>query len=149
MTTAQLHLLPSTRSASRGWSCLPPTLDPFQFTYRQNRSTEDAISTALHFALSHLGDNNTYVRMLFIDFSSAFNTIIPSKLITYLSQLGMNTSLCNWMQDFVTNRPQSVRLDNHTSITLTLNTGVPQGCVPRPILYYLFSYDCTPIHGSN
>jgi len=130
-------------------TCLPPTLDPFQFAYRQNRSTEDAISTALHSALAHLDNNNTYVRMLFIDFSSAFNTIIPSKLITKLSDLGINASLCNWVLDFLTNRPQSVRLENHTSSTLILNTGVPQGCVLSPLLYSLFTYDCTPVHGSN
>jgi hypothetical protein len=36
--------------------------------------------------------------MLFIDYSSAFNTIVPSKLKT----LGLNTSLCNWILDFLT-----------------------------------------------
>ena len=87
--------------------------------------------------------------MLFIDFSSAFNTVIPSKLITKLSDLGINTSLCNWILDFLSNRPQSVRLENHTSSTLILNTGVPQGCVLSPLPYSLFTYDCTPIHGSN
>jgi hypothetical protein len=36
---------------------------------------------------------NTYMRMLFIDYSSAFNTIVPSKLITKLRTLELNTSL--------------------------------------------------------
>ena len=45
--------------------------------YCPNRSTDDAISIALHTALSHLDKRNTYVRMLFIDYSSAFNTIVP------------------------------------------------------------------------
>ena len=70
---------------------IPETLDPFQFAYRPNRSTDDAISIALHTDLSHLDKRNTYVRMLFIDFSSAFNTIVPSKLITKLRTLGLNT----------------------------------------------------------
>ena len=69
---------------------LPPTLDPYQFTYSQNRNTEDAIFTVLH---SHLDNGNIYVRMLFIDYSSAFNTIIPSKLNTKLSDLGISTFL--------------------------------------------------------
>ncbi|KAI3367977.1 hypothetical protein L3Q82_026798 [Scortum barcoo] len=47
-------------------SCLPPTLDPHQFAYRQNRSTEDAVSIALHSVLSHLDNKNTYARLLFI-----------------------------------------------------------------------------------
>jgi hypothetical protein len=71
------------------------TLDPLQFAYCPNRSTDDAISIALHTALSHLEKRNTYVRMLFIDYSSAFNTIVPMKLITKLRTLGLNTSLCN------------------------------------------------------
>jgi hypothetical protein len=72
---------------------IPETLDPHQFEYCLNRSSDDAISIALHTALSHLDKRNTYVRMLFIDYSSAFNTIVPSKLITKLRSLGLNTSL--------------------------------------------------------
>ena len=34
-------------------------------------------SIAIHTALSHLDKKNTYVRMLFTDYSSAFNTIVP------------------------------------------------------------------------
>jgi hypothetical protein len=39
---------------------IPETLDPHQFAYRSNRSTDDAISIALHTALSHLDKINTY-----------------------------------------------------------------------------------------
>ena len=55
-------------------STLPDTQDPLQFAYRPNRSTYDAIT--LHTALTHLDKMNTYVRMMFIDYSSAFNTIV-------------------------------------------------------------------------
>ncbi|KAK3507184.1 hypothetical protein QTP70_009525 [Hemibagrus guttatus] len=72
---------------------LPPSMDPMQFAYRPNRSTDDAITTTLHLSLTHLDNKDTYVQMLFIDFSSAFNTIIPQHLIEKLSLLGLNTSL--------------------------------------------------------
>ena len=36
---------------------LPATLDPLQFAYRPNRSTDDAIAIKLHTALSHLDKN--------------------------------------------------------------------------------------------
>jgi hypothetical protein len=75
---------------------IPETLDPLQFAYCPNRST---ISIVLHTALSHL---DTYMRMLFIEYSSAFNTIAPIKLITKLTTLGPNTSPCNWILDFLT-----------------------------------------------
>ena len=74
---------------------IPETLDPLQFAYRPKRSTDDAVSIALHTAISHLDKRNTYVRMLFIDYSSEFNTLVPSKLITELRTLELNTSLCN------------------------------------------------------
>ena len=70
---------------------IPETLDPFQFAYRRNRSTDAAISIALHTALSHLDKRNTYVRMIIIDYSSVFNTIVPSKLINKLRTMGQTT----------------------------------------------------------
>jgi RNA-binding protein YlmH len=74
---------------------IPQTLDKLQIAFCPNRSTDETISIALYTALYHLYKRNTYVRMLFIDYSSAFNTIVPSKLITKLRTLGLNTSLCN------------------------------------------------------
>ena len=55
-------------------SILPPTLYPHQFAYRSKRSTEDAVSSALHLALTILENKDAYIRMLFMDISSAFNT---------------------------------------------------------------------------
>jgi hypothetical protein len=86
--------------------------------------------------------------MLFIDYSSAFNIIVPSKLINNLRTLDLNTSLCNWILDFLTGRPQVVSVGNNTSATLILNTGAPQVCVLSPLLYSLFT-DYTARHDSN
>jgi hypothetical protein len=47
--------------------------------------------------------------MLLIDYSSAFNTIVPSKLATKLRKLGLNISLCNWILDFLMDQLQVVR----------------------------------------
>ncbi|KAI3363529.1 hypothetical protein L3Q82_012135 [Scortum barcoo] len=84
-------------------SSIPDSLDPLQFAYRPNRSTEDAIALTLHTALSHLDQRDTYVRMLFIDYSSAFNTIVPSKLVTKLRDLGLNSALSNTIIKFADN----------------------------------------------
>ncbi len=51
-------------------SPIPVTLEPLQFAYRPNRSTDDAISHVLHSSLTHIDSKNgNYVRLLFIDFS--------------------------------------------------------------------------------
>ena len=130
-------------------STLPDTLDPLQFAYRPNRSTDDAIAITRHTALTHLDKRNTYVRMLFIDYSSAFNTIVPSKLIIKLEALGLNPTLCNWVLDFLTVRLQVVKEGNNISTSLVLNTGAPQGCVLSPLLFSLFTQDCVAAHDSN
>ncbi len=174
-------------------SVLPASLDPLQFAYRSNRSTDDAIAFTLHTALSHLENKNTYVRMLFVDYSSAFNTIVPATLVAKLQTLGLNRSLCSWILDFLTGRSQVVRMGNNTSSPLTLNTGAlvaklqtlglnrslcswildfltgrsqvvrmgntsspltlntgaPPGCVLSPLLYSLYTHDCTATHSSN
>ncbi len=78
-------------------SVLPDSLDPSQFAYRSNRSTDDAIAFPLHTALSHLENKNTYVRMLFVDYSSAFNTIVPATLVDLsvaLQNIRMTSFLC-------------------------------------------------------
>ncbi|XP_072110653.1 uncharacterized protein [Mobula birostris] len=102
---------------------LPPSLDPLQFACCPSCSTDDVIATTLHLALTHLDERDTYIRMLFMDFSSAFITIIPQHLIGKLKLLGLNTSLCNWILDFLTGRPQSVRIGSSISNTITLSTG--------------------------
>ena len=93
---------------------VPETQDPLQFAYHPNRSTDDAISIALNTALSHVDKRNTYVRIIFIDYSSEFNTIVPSNLITKLRTLGLNTSLFNWILDFLMGSPHMVREGNNT-----------------------------------
>ncbi len=131
-------------------SSIPATLDPLQFAYRPNRSTDDAISQVLHSSLTHIDSKNgNYVRLLFIDYSSAFNTIVPTKLTVKLSDLGLNTSLCDWIQDFLTARPQVVKVGQFTSNSITLNVGAPQGCVLSPLLYSLYTHDCVSSHSST
>ncbi|KAI3355650.1 hypothetical protein L3Q82_004188 [Scortum barcoo] len=73
------------------------------------------------------GPEGHICEMLFIDYSSA---------------------LCDWILNFLTGRPQAVRMGSTTSSTLTLNTGAPQGCVLSPLLYSLFTHDWSP-HSSN
>ncbi len=130
-------------------SVLPASLDPLQFAYRSNRSPDDAIAFTLHTALSHLENKNAYVRMLFVDYSSAFNTIVLATLVAKLQTLGLNRSLCSWILVFLTGRSQVVRMGNNTSSPLTLNTGAPQVCILSPLLYSLYTHDCAATHSSN
>ena len=62
-------------------------LDPLQYIYQPNRSTSDTIAAVLHFSLSHLENTDSYIRTLFMNYSSTFSTVVPYKLPHKLSHL--------------------------------------------------------------
>ncbi len=97
----------------------------------------------LHFILQHLDRPGTSVRILFVDFSSAFNTIIPDTLQNKLTQLSVPTSVCQLINSFLTDRQQLVRLGKFSSSTRSISTGAHQGCVLSPLLFSLYANDCT------
>ena len=125
-----------------------PALDPLQFAYRANRSTEDAVTMALHYVLNHLDTAGNYARILFVDFSSAFNTILPPILEHQLSLLQVPASTRRWITDFLTNRPQRVKLGKSISSSRSTSTGSPQGCVLSPLLFSLYTNTCVSLHPS-
>ncbi|KAK7497458.1 hypothetical protein BaRGS_00011300 [Batillaria attramentaria] len=100
-----------------------PLLNCFQFAYRQKRSVEDAVSFGLFYALHHLENPNTYARILFVDYSSAFNTIIPAKLFEKIEKIGVPHVMCLWILDFLLKRPQVVKVGDNVSSPLILSTG--------------------------
>ena len=132
---------------SRLLPCITPSMDKLQFAYRQNRSIEDAIITVLNYIYQHLDTSGSYVRALFIDYSSAFNTIIPNILINKLKAYGVEPYLCAWISDFLNDRKQQVCIASQGQFVysqmLTTNTGAPQGCVLSPVLFTMYTNDCT------
>ncbi|KAF7643486.1 hypothetical protein LDENG_00238530, partial [Lucifuga dentata] len=106
---------------------LPPSQIHFtgglQFTHKQNRSTDDA--------LTYLEQRDSYVRMLFVEYSSAFNTILLSQLIIKVQDMELSSALCTWTLNFLSDRPQKVRLGDITSPILMLSTRVPLLCSAR------------------
>lgn len=73
----------------------------------------------MHFSLV-----DAHVRVQIIGHSYAFNTNAPSKLVLKLRDLGPSGSICGWVLELLTNRPQKVDIQQMTVI----NIGVPQGC---------------------
>ena len=93
--------------------------------------------------LKHLDKNNggNYVRCLFTDFSSAFNTIIPEKLIEHLKSMHIPIHLCCWMTDFLTERKQYVMTGNNLSNIIVTKTLVlyKDVCYQQFYLYYILT----------
>ena len=123
-------------------------LDPHQFAYKPARSTEDAILFLLGNLYHHLDTPKHYARVLFIDFSSAFNTIQPHIMIEKLANLNVSTNIQAWILNFLSRRPQFVKLNCTTSSIREVSTGAPQGCVLSPVLYTIYTNDIRSPHDS-
>ena len=112
------HILPHVQSQP----------DPYQFAYRSRRGTDDAIACLLHKLFEHMETAGNYARILFIDFSSAFNTIQRHVMIDKLQKLEVPAALTHWVFIFLSNRSQCVRVGDIKSPVLVSNTGAPRRC---------------------
>ena len=76
--------------------------------------------------------------MLFVDFSSRFNTISPMKLIVRFKQFGLEYNTLELQ--IGSSHKQTLKIGSHTSSMLVLNTGAPQGSVLCPLLLTLYTH---------
>ena len=87
----------------------------------------------------HLGQTGTFIRILMMDFSSAFNTLQTHLPLSRLLDLDVSPSIVLWVRAFLRDRPQTVCVNSVKSNELILNTGAPQGCVLSPILFSIYT----------
>ncbi|KAK3514991.1 hypothetical protein QTP70_003266 [Hemibagrus guttatus] len=86
------HMRPQVRHA----------LDPLKFAYQERVGVGDTITYMLHNSPSHLNSSNGAVRITFVDFSSAFNTIQLLLLRDKLIEMGVGSHLKAWIMDYLT-----------------------------------------------
>ena len=104
-------------------------LDPHQFAYNRGRGTDDALNSTTHLILKHLEDPLAYTRLMFMDFSSAFNSILPQTLLGSLKQMDVNPYMIKWYCDFLIERQQKVKVNSTLSDTQVISTGGPPKAV--------------------
>lgn len=79
-----------------------PSMDPLQFAYRPGIGVDDALIYLLHRSLSHLETAGSSLRIMFYDFSSAFNTIQPALLRDKLGDAAVDLHLSAWILYYLT-----------------------------------------------
>lgn len=95
--------------------------------YRNKGNVEDAVLLLFNSPLTHFELPKSFVRTLFIDFSSAFNSIRPHVMVKKFLDVNVNVNIVYWIVEVLTNRPQHDRLNDVPSDVLLINTGSPQG----------------------
>lgn len=104
-------------------------------------STGDAISSAFHRSLALVEEKSCMNASCWLQLSIQYG----QQMVNKPTPKGIWTPMCNWLLDFLTNRPQSVRVGNSISSSISS----PQGSVPSPLLFTLLTYDCSAASASN
>ena len=74
-----------------------------------------------------------------LDLSAAFDTIDHAALLKLLSSwFGISGIALDWIQSYLYDRGQTVKIGENLSDSYTIKFGVPQGSVLGPILFTLY-----------
>ena len=113
--------------------------EPFQSAYRKCHSTETALLRVVNDLLQASDDG--YVSILsLLDLSAAFDTIDHVILSQRLSStFGCTGIILSWFESYLSNRTQSVFVNDVQPAPSTLKHGVPQGSVLGPILFTMYT----------
>ena len=76
--------------------------------------------------------------LLLFDFSNAFDTISPIRLITKTKELGLTKTVLRWIALYLLEREKQVVSKSVKSEYLEINLGVPRGSGLGPLLICLY-----------
>ena len=73
--------------------------------------------------------------------SKAFDSISHDLLLKKLPSLGIDSYPISWITSYLTNRTQKTKFKNFISDAGKIQSGIPQGSILGPLLFYCYTND--------
>lgn len=107
-------------------------LDFDQFGCTAGRSTVLALVKICHYLFTAMDSRDIFGRILFVDFTKAFDLIDHNILFQKMCELDFAPHIIVWFLSFLVNRTQFVSLGTSFSECKITNAGTPQGTLSGP-----------------
>ena len=112
----------------------------FQSGFRPNFSTESGL-TLIHNKILSKFDQRCFTGAVLLDLQKAFDTVDHDILLLKLEAIGLNSDTVAWFRSYLSNRTQTVLVNNASSTSGSVKCGVPQGSILGPLLFTIYIND--------
>ena len=83
---------------------------------------------------TRLGGN---LDVIYCDFMKAFDKVPHKSLIYKTNKYGISENVLGWISSFLNDRTQCVNINNETSASALVTSGIPQNSVLGPLLFVI------------
>ena len=115
-------------------------MNPNQHGFRSGRSCLSQLLAQYDLVLRQMEEGKN-IDVIYLHFAKAFDKVDHGILIHKLRHIGISGKLGIWLNDFLTDRSQSVVINGTTTEPFEVMGGVPQGTVLGPILFLIYVLD--------